>query len=97
MHLSPVSIRRRFWHFALIDAWGEERAEILETDHREQRELLRDVIDKLRDHDRPPRVVAENVLDLVALLRQDMEEEEAMLLDPRVLRDDIVGIDVEAG
>ena len=78
------------------DAWGQERAEILATDHREQRELLQDVIDKLGDLARPPRIVADNVLDLVTLLRRDMEEEEELLLDPRVLRDDVVGIDVEA-
>jgi iron-sulfur cluster repair protein YtfE (RIC family) len=79
------------------DAWGVERAELLAKDHREQRELLGDVVAKLRDRHRPPRVVADNVLDLIALLREDMEEEEALLLDPRVLRDDVVGIDVETG
>jgi iron-sulfur cluster repair protein YtfE (RIC family) len=74
------------------DAWGEERAALLATDHREQRELLADVIEKLRDPDRPAQVVIDNVLDLVALLRDDMEGEEATLLDPRVLRDDVITI-----
>jgi iron-sulfur cluster repair protein YtfE (RIC family) len=79
------------------DAWGVERADLLAKDHREQRELLADVVAKLRDRGRPPRLVADNVLDLIALLREDMEEEEELLLDPRVLRDDPVGIDVETG
>lgn len=79
------------------DAWGQERADLLASDHREQRELLDDVVTKLRDQRRPPKLVAENVLDLIALLRDDMEQEEALLLDPRVLRDDVIGIDVETG
>ncbi|MEN8182230.1 MAG: hemerythrin domain-containing protein [Myxococcota bacterium] len=79
------------------DAWGEERAAHLAQDHREQRDLLEDAIAKLRDAARPPTLVATNLLDLVSLLRRDMEEEEELLLDERVLRDDVVGIEVETG
>jgi hypothetical protein len=41
--------------------------------------------------------VSRDIRGLVGLLRDDMREEETVFLDERVLRDDIVGIDVEAG
>ncbi len=79
------------------DAWGSERAAQLERDHREQRDLLAHVLAGLDDAGRPPRVLASSLVDLVQLLRDDMRSEEEALLDPRVLRDDVVGIDVETG
>jgi len=79
------------------DAWGRERAARLERDHREQRELFAFILERLRDGARPTAVVARDVCNLVDLLRDDMREEEQDLLDERVLRDDVVGIDVETG
>jgi hemerythrin-like domain-containing protein len=79
------------------DAWGEERQAALERDHREQREVLGDLIDKLSQPDRPPSLIANDMLAFGSLLRQDMQAEERVLLDPNVLRDDVVGIDVETG
>jgi hemerythrin-like domain-containing protein len=89
----------RYLRPALLDAdaWGQERAARLDHDHTEQRKLLEDSLDRLREADRPPAQVARAVLDLIALIRTDMEEEERDLLDPRVLRDDVVAIDTEAG
>ena len=40
---------------------------------------------------------ARNLLDLVALLRTHMDAEERNHLDERVIRDDVVGIEVETG
>lgn len=79
------------------DAWGVERAHQIEDDHREQRELLRHTLAGLRDQSRPPMMLARTMVDLVKLLRDDMEHEEQCMLDERVLRDDVVGIDVETG
>lgn len=79
------------------DAWGEERAARLEREHREQREMLHWIVAELREATKPASVIAEHVRDLVADLRTDMEEEEAFFLDPDVLRDDVVGIDVNTG
>ena len=79
------------------DAWGAARAEQLESDHREQRQLLQHSLETTEDESRPPVLVARNLLDLVQLLRQDIEDEESALLDERVLRDDVVGIDVDTG
>jgi hypothetical protein len=79
------------------DAWGAERAERLDREHREQREILSHVLDGLEDAGRPPAVLARSLVDLVALLGEDMRGEEQALLDPRVLRDDVVSIDAETG
>lgn len=81
----------------LTDAWGRERAAWLERDHREQRMLLEHCLAAVRDELRPAEVLARTLGDLAALLRADMAEEERVLLDARVLRDDVVGIDVETG
>ncbi|MDJ0864629.1 MAG: hemerythrin domain-containing protein [Myxococcota bacterium] len=89
----------RFLRPALADAdaWGKERVARLDADHREQREVLAAVLDRLLDGTRPAPLVARDVLDLVELLRRDMAEEEQDLLDPRVLRDDVVTIDGMSG
>src|SRR5262245_26339997 len=79
------------------DAWGEERAERLVRDHREQRDVLAFLAARLRDEAQPAALVAGDVDHLITLLRDDMREEEADLLDERVLRDDVVAIEVETG
>ena len=79
------------------DAWGEERVAKLDADHRQQREVLAHCLAAVRDKRRPARVVARTLADLVQLLCDDMDAEERDLLDGRVLRDDVVGLDVETG
>lgn len=79
------------------DAWGPERAARLTDHHREQRTFLAGVLEELHDQQQAPAVVANSLLDLARLLFEDMDEEEAFFLDPDVLRDDVIGIDVEAG
>jgi hypothetical protein len=79
------------------DAWGKERAERLTRDHCEQHELLDFLNARLWDEAQHAALVASDVDHLVALLRDDMREEEAELLDERVLRDDIVAISAETG
>jgi hemerythrin-like domain-containing protein len=89
LHLAPA-LRR-------ADAWGEERAAKLDSDHREQRQVLAHCLAGVEDESRPESVVARTLIDLVEMLREDIEDEERLLLDERILRDDVVGIDVEAG
>lgn len=79
------------------DAWGEERAVRLLDDHREQVRLLDFVIERLHDEARPDALVVRDVGALVAFLLVDMDEEERDLLDPRVLRDDVIAIDLQVG
>jgi len=87
LHLAPA-LRQ-------ADAWGEERAARLASDHREQRQVLGHCLAAVHDESRPAPVVARTLIDLVGMLRDDIEEEERLLLDERVLRDDVIGIDVE--
>ena len=89
LHLAPA-LRQ-------ADAWGEERAAQLERDHREQRQVLAHCLAAVNDARRPAAVVARTLDDLAGMLRQDIEDEDRLLLDERVLRDDVVGIDVETG
>jgi len=79
------------------DSWGLERAERLDRDHREQRELLHYALGSVQDQGHSPMVVARQLLDLVRLLREDMDEEEELLVNERVLRDDVVSLDAETG
>lgn len=89
LHLAPA-LRQ-------ADAWGKERAAQLEVDHREQRQVLAHCLAAVNDHSRPAALVARTLIDLVGMLQADIEEEERVLLDERVLRDDVVGVDVETG
>jgi hemerythrin-like domain-containing protein len=71
-HLRPT--------FLDADSAGAARAERLDHEHREQRELLRYALDRLEDQTRPPLVIARNLIDLVQLVRDDMDDEEKHLL-----------------
>jgi iron-sulfur cluster repair protein YtfE (RIC family) len=88
-HLAPALLE--------ADAWGEERVKHLAEDHREQREVLRHTLSALADPGRPALVLARTLLDFVTLLRDDMDSEERLQLDPSVLRDDVIAIDAEDG
>ena len=79
------------------DAWGVERADALIRDHREQRELLAFVDTRLRDEAKPAALLVRDIEQLIALLRDDMRDEEMELLDERVLRDDVIAIDAQSG
>jgi iron-sulfur cluster repair protein YtfE (RIC family) len=82
---------------ASADEWGPERLRRMQSDHREQRELLRYASGVLDDETRAPELIARTTLDLVRLLQDDMEDEEEVMLDADVLRDDVIGVDVETG
>ncbi len=79
------------------DSWGDVRVERFDEEHREQRELLEYILRELHDGSKPESVVASNVIDFVALLRADMDDEESAFLDERVVRDDPISIDLFAG
>jgi len=59
---------------------GRERAEQLDADHREQRELLDYLLTKLRDPSRPAAVLATEWCSFVELLLDDMAHEELTIL-----------------
>jgi hemerythrin-like domain-containing protein len=66
---------------------GRERAERLDADHREQRELLSYLLDKVRDPSRPAAVLADEWRSFVELLLDDMAQEELTILERELLQD----------
>jgi len=69
-----------------------ERAALLDRDHLEQRELLLHTLSGLRDPRHPSIPLARNMVDLVALLREDMIQEDELLGDVRLIQDDAVNL-----
>ena len=80
-----------------IDAWGEERAARVVKEHREQRQRMEVLLRHLQDPTTHARWIAAELASLVQDLLVDMEHEESAVLSENLLRDDPVGIDVEAG
>lgn len=76
------------------DAWGEERAGELLRHHREQRGELT-ALGRMDEID--PTVLGARLERFVADVRADMRHEETALLDPDLLRDDVIGIGVSGG
>ena len=66
---------------------GRKRAEQLDADHREQRELLDYLLDKVRDRSRPAAVLATEWGNFVELLLDDMAQEELTILESELLED----------
>jgi hypothetical protein len=75
--------------------WGNARAERLDEEHREQRELLRHSLERVGDRTRPTPLLAQNLVDLISLLRADMAEEDELLLDTRLCRESARGVDLD--
>ena len=79
------------------DAGGEERAEELRNEHREQREVLTYLLERLLDPTQPPILIVNDLLNFTAWLRDDMQHEEETILHEDLLRNDAVGIHVNSG
>ena len=62
-------------------------AERLDAEHREQRELLQYLLDRLGESTLPTLVIARELRNFAEYVRLDMEHEEADLLDESVLHD----------
>lgn len=80
-----------------VDAWGEARAERVLEEHREQRQML---LDLLQDLDRAPERLgrhARYVLWLADAIEADMLHVEASVLSEELLHDDIVNVDAMGG
>ncbi len=79
------------------DGWGEERARQITEEHRQQRELLADILDQLRDATVVPAMLRRSLRDFIEAMRTDMVHEEKAVLRDDILRDDVVAVNVEAG
>ncbi len=79
------------------DAWGAARADRVIREHQEQMAEARALIDAFKDPLESVFELAEQLDDFIAALAVDMAAEERSALSPELLRDDVVGIDVEVG
>jgi iron-sulfur cluster repair protein YtfE (RIC family) len=80
-----------------VDAWGEIRAQQLSQKHGQTQQELQAL--QLDEHHCPlePCALAARLIAVIEALRADMMREQQGLLTPEVLRDDVLGIDVEDG
>ncbi len=79
------------------DAWGEERAEELRNEHREQREVLTYLLERLLDPNQSQILIVHDLLNFTAWLRDDMRHQEETILHEDLLLDGLVGINVNSG
>ena len=79
------------------DAWGDARAALITAEHADQRRLFASILAHLEDADIATIALGRHVLSFVETLYEDMAHEEQTVLDADLLRDDVVGINVEAG
>ena len=75
-----------------IDAWGPVRLDLLRAEHAHQRAVL-SLLRSDRAAALPPLPLARRVLALLDDISADMDAEDRDLLDPRVLRDDLIQLD----
>ena len=75
-----------------IDAWGPVRLDLLRAEHAHQRAVL-SLLRSDRAAALPPLQLARRVLGLLDDIGADMDAEDRDLLDPRVLRDDLIQLD----
>ena len=79
------------------DAFGPVRAEQLVTHHQEQRAMF-DAILRLTDEpETDAGTLARTILELTQALFADMAHEDRDLLDPELLRDDPLNVDIFTG
>jgi hypothetical protein len=74
-----------------VDAWGRLRAEQIAAEHASQRAALGVLRQLARHGDR--RLAVDGARGLIDELTADMDAEERDLLDPDLLRDDVIAID----
>lgn len=79
------------------DAWGPVRAERLAAEHEQQALFLQAYVDMLGSEDMTAQALAVTAWRLVRALREDMESEEAGVLDAGVFSPDAVTPDAETG
>lgn len=77
--------------------YGPVRAQRMIEEHASQAGRLEATVMLLEDRKQSPVALAQSLLELAAWIRDDMEEEERTLLDPKLLTDDIVVTDFYAG
>ncbi len=80
-----------------VDAWGEERAQLVLDEHRDQRKLLLSYVQELSKPNADIGRLARRTLFLIADIETDMLHEEESVLSENLLRDDVVTLDPMGG
>jgi iron-sulfur cluster repair protein YtfE (RIC family) len=80
-----------------MDAWGPLRADELRHHHEQQWRGLKRLRERVSAPALQPPELAAHIALMVQLLRHELQQEAHELLTPELLRDDILGIDVEDG
>ncbi len=75
-----------------IDAWGPVRLDLMRAEHEHQRAVLA-VLRSDRAAGLAPELLARRTLGLLDDILTDMDAEDRDLLDPKVLRDDVIQLD----
>jgi hypothetical protein len=75
---------------------GPQRADQLEDEHKRQRGVLAAIHQEAGAHPELPTLAAKLAF-LTTWLLADMEEEERCILNPDVVRDDVVAVDQSCG
>ncbi|MCP5060751.1 MAG: hypothetical protein GY937_28990 [bacterium] len=80
-----------------IDAWGNERAELVLEEHREQRRLLLGFVEDLRDPHNALARLARETLSLISRIEAEILHEDESVLSEDLLRDDVIALDPMGG
>jgi len=76
-----------------IDAWGPERAERLDGEHRDQRAWIAGCRGELVKNEGDVSKLLDQAAEMIDRIEDDMDQEEKSVLDPRLLTDEIIQID----
>ncbi len=76
-----------------IDAWGPEREQRLSAEHAEQRAWIADCRAQLAVVGGDLESVSAQALMMIGRIEQDMDQEEAHVLDPKLMTDEIIYVD----
>ncbi len=79
------------------DAWGDVRTASLHDHHEVQHAHLVSAVAASRDALLPAEEVRSSIRGFLTLLRAEMAQEETELLDPKIVRDDVVNIGAIGG
>lgn len=80
-----------------IDAWGNERADLVLREHREQRLPLLGFVEELRDPRQGLARLARETLALISRIEAEILHEDETVLSEDLLRDDVISLDPMGG
>ncbi len=79
------------------DSFGPVREQQLRDEHAQQRGVLARALSELDNSEKGAAALAQSVVDLMESIRQDMEHEDADLLNENLLKDDVINAGIFGG